>query len=93
MNKAEFLKLEVSQISQVYDGKRDCCRCGCGGTYTSTSFMKDARSDINDELVAKHLKKAKKLVEDGADTINGDTYFDVQSTKHKTLTFYLDDLK
>lgn len=68
MNKEQFLQATVSQVSQVYSGKRNCCRCGCGGDYTATSFMVKPRTDdINDALVAKRLKRAQKLVLEGAD--------------------------
>ena len=93
MTKEEFLQTDISKISQVYSGKRDCCRCGCGGEYTSTSYMKDARSDVNDKLVEKRLKRAKKLILEGAETDNGGTYLDVKTGNNRTLTFYFDDLK
>jgi hypothetical protein len=93
MTKDEFLQTDISKISQVYSGKRDCCRCGCGGEYTSTSYMKDARSGVNDKLVEKRLKRAKKLILEGAEFDNGGTYLDVKTGNDRTLTFYFDDLK
>lgn len=92
MNKEQFLRLEITGISKVYLGKRNCCRCGCGGEYTSTSYMKNPRSKVDDKLVAQRLKRAKKLVDEGADVDYGDTYIDVQTGHDRTLTFYIDEL-
>lgn len=88
----EFLNLELKDISQVYNGIRDSCRCGCGGKYIATSFMDKPRSEVNDELVAKLLAKAKKLVLANSDTRSGGTYFDVAFGKTKSITFYIDEL-
>ena len=93
MNKEQFLQLELKNISQVYSGKRDCCRCGCGGTYTATSFMKVPRSEVNDKLVLKRLNRAKKLVLSGAEVDFESTYIDVKTGVNKTLTFYIDEVK
>jgi hypothetical protein len=94
MNKGQFLEASLTQISQVYYGKRNHCRCGCGGTYTATSYMVNPRTDeINDEMVAKRLRRAKKLVMSGADVDYGDTYVDVQTGENRTLTFYFDEVK
>jgi hypothetical protein len=92
-NKEQFLILEVNNISQVYNGKRDCCRCGCGGTYTATSFMEHPRGSVDDELVAKRLKRAKTLVKNGGEVDFGGTYIDVKTGKDRTLTFYTDEVK
>lgn len=93
ITKEEFLNSTIQQISQVYTGKRDCCRCGCGGEYTATSYMEKNRSKINDELVAKKLKRAKKLVKEGAEVDFGTIYVDVKTGNNRTLTFYFDELK
>jgi hypothetical protein len=93
MTKEQFLQVEISNISQVYFGKDRDCRCGCGGTYTATSYMKDPRSDVNDSLVEKRLKRAKKLVLEGAKTTYGDNYVNISTGNNKALTFYFDDLK
>ena len=93
MNKEKFLRAEIKNISQVYFGKRNWCRCGCGGTYNSTSYMDKARSEVNDKLVNTRLKRAKKLVLEGADVDYGDNYVDIQTGIDRTLTFYFDDLK
>ena len=94
MNKSSFLEASLSQISQVYYGKRNHCRCGCGGTYTATTYMVNPRTDnVNDESVAKRLRRAKKLVMSGADVDYGTTYVDVQTGENRTLTFYFDEVK
>jgi hypothetical protein len=94
MNKEQFLQATVNQVSQVYSGKRNCCRCGCGGEYIATTFMEKPRTDvINDELVAKRLKRAQRLILQGADVDFGGNYIDVQTGKDRTLTFYVDELK
>jgi len=94
MNKEQFLQATISQISQVYSGKRNCCRCGCGGEYVATTFMEKPRTDvINDELVAKRLKRAQRLIQAGADVNFGGNYIDVQTGKNRTLTFYVDELR
>lgn len=96
ITKEAFLNASLSQISQVYHGKRNCCRCGCGGDYTRTSYSKHAErlpEDVDDNLVEKRLNRAKKLVQEGADFDAGDTYFDVETGNDRTLTFYFDDLK
>jgi len=94
MNKEQFLDASLTQISQVYSGKRYCCRCGCGGTYTATTYMVNSRTDnVNDESVAKRLRRAKKLVMSGAEVDYGTTYVDVQTGENRTLTFYFDEVK
>lgn len=94
MNKLSFLEANLSQISQVYYGKRNHCRCGCGGTYTATTYMVKPRTgEIDDEMVAKRLSRAKKLVMSGVDVDYGTTYVDVQTGENRTLTFYFDEVK
>lgn len=93
MTKEQFLSATLNQVSQVYSGKRDCCRCGCRGDYTATSFMVNPRSDVNDSLVEKRLKRAQRLIGSGADVNYGDTYVDVETGKDRTLTFYFDEVR
>ena len=93
ISKEEFLKKELKDISQVYSGKRECCRCGCGGTYTATSFMEGPRSEVNNSLVQKRLDRAKRLVLAGADIQTGDNFFDIQTGNDRCLCFYFDELK
>lgn len=93
LNKETLLNATLNQISQVYSGKRNVCRCGCAGTYTSTSFMTDPRSEVNDKLIERRLKKAKKLVMGGADVDYGKTYIDIETGYDRCLTFYFDEVK
>lgn len=89
----EFLKATLSQVSQVYNGKRHHCRCGCGGNYIATSYMENPRSEVNDALAEKRLKRAQKLVREGADVDFGDTFVDVECGNNRALTFYFDEVK
>lgn len=91
--KDTLLELTIDQVSSVYSGKRDHCRCGCGGTYTATSWMENPRSEVNDSLVEKRLKRAKALVNKGADVDYGSNYIDVKTGENRSLTFYTDELK
>ena len=93
MNKVKFLQAEISNISQVYFGKDRCCRCGCGGTYTATSYMENPRSEVNDALVEERLKRAKKLVLEGAKVMYEDTYVNISTGVNRALTFYFDEVK
>ena len=94
ITKNQFLSATLNQISQVYHGKDACCRCGCGGTYTATSYMVDPRSDVDDELVAKRLQRAKRLVESKDNDVDyGDTYVNIPTGQNRALTFYFDDIK
>ena len=61
MNKEKFLKCELKNISQVYFGKRNWCRCGCGGEYIASTYMKEPRSAVNNAIVSKWLKRAVKM--------------------------------
>jgi len=90
-----FLNAELSQISQVYYGKDRCCRCGCKGVYTSTSFNNCPSSFavINDSLVLKRLKKAKNIVLKGGDVDYGTSYVNIVTGKDLALCFYFVDVK
>ena len=88
----QFLSATLNQISQVYLGKDRCCRCGCGGDYTATSYMVDPRSDVNDALVAKRLARAQRLVKSGADVEYDDTYVNISTGNDRALTFYFDEV-
>jgi hypothetical protein len=92
MNKETFLSVDLKDISQVYLGKEGC-RCGCRGEYTSTSFMLNPRSDINDNLVSKRLKRAKKLVAAGIEAQYDSIFINIPVTSTRVLTFYFDEIK
>lgn len=94
ITKVQFLSASLPNISSVYFGKRDCCRCGCGGTYTDTTFMENPRSTVDNRLVERYLKRAQRIVEKGEkDVIYGDNFVDVQTGVDRCLTFYFDELK
>lgn len=92
-----FLNCKINDISQVYVGKRNGCRCGCRGNYLATSFMDNPRSEVNDKKVKIFLKKAKKLVEQEQelkiDIDIGDSYIDIELPHDNTYTFYFDEIK
>ena len=92
ITKEEFLNSTIELISQVYSGDRNCCRCGCRGEYTATTFMKNPRNIINDSLVGKRLKRAKALVNKGADVNYGNSYVDIETGNNRTLTFYFNEV-
>jgi len=88
----EFLNFTIKNISQVYVGKNNHCRCGCGGDYTATSYMIEPRSDVNDTLVEKRLKRAKRLIENGFEYQIGDIYINIELGSNRALTFYFDEV-
>lgn len=94
MNKEQFLAASVSNFSQVYMGKQNICRCGCAGKYTATTYMDNPRtSTIDDNAVARMLRRAQKLLKEGADADTGSNYFEVTTGDNRCLTFYFDELK
>jgi hypothetical protein len=88
----EFLNFTIKNISQVYVGKDNHCRCGCGGDYTATSYMIEPRSDVNDNLVEKRLKRAKRLIESGAEYQLYNRYINIESGNNRALTLYFDEV-
>jgi hypothetical protein len=92
MNINEFLNFTIENVSQVYVGKDRCCRCGCGGNYTATSYMVKPRSDVNDSLVEKRLKRAKRLIESGVEYQIGDNHINIKLGNNRALTFYFDEV-
>jgi hypothetical protein len=92
MNINEFLNFTIENVSQVYVGKDRCCRCGCGGDYTATSYMVKPRSEVNDSLVEKRLKRAKRLIESGVEYQIGDNHINIELGNNRALTFYFDEV-
>ena len=92
MNINEFLNFTIENVSQVYVGKDRCCRCGCGGNYTATSYMVKPRSEVNDSLVEKRLKRAKRLIESGVEYQIGDNHINIELGNNRALTFYFDEV-
>jgi hypothetical protein len=91
-SQSDFLNVTLNQVSQIYVGKDHCCRCGCGGTYVSTSFMKDARSDVNDSLAQRRLNKAHKLVREGAFAEYEGSYANIVSGDNRAICIYFDEI-
>jgi hypothetical protein len=92
MTVSEFLSCTIKDISQIYVGKDYHCRCGCGGNYTSTSYMTDPRSEVNDKLVEKRLKRAKKLIQEGAKYDLSFICINIVTGKNRALTLYFDEV-
>jgi hypothetical protein len=97
MTKEQFMESTVANFSQVYKGKRDCCRCGCGGTYFASTYgdenVQGRSNSVDNKKVERYLRQAKKCIDYGKDYIIGKTYIDVETGKDRTLTFYFDELK
>jgi hypothetical protein len=91
-NQTDFLNATLNQVSQVYVGKDNCCRGGCGGTYVSTTFMKDARSEVNNSLAQRRLSKAQNLVRAGAEVDYQGSYVNVVSGNNRAICVYFDDI-
>ena len=86
--------IQLDQISQIYIGKDRVCRCGCAGTYVSTSYMEDPRNDVDDKLAGSRLKRAKKLALNTTSEVDyQDTYINVSYGKDRAITIYLDEVK
>jgi len=93
MTKKEFLEIGLEKISQVYEGKNNHCRCGCGGEYTATTFMESPRSEVDNDLVLGKLEIAKALIKGGKKPEFGETYVNISIGWNRALTFYFDELK
>ena len=55
--------------------------------------MDEPRSDINDKLVEKRLKKAKALILKGVDVEYGKEYVNIETGDNRALTFYFDEIR
>lgn len=92
--KEDFLKVKLNKIGQLYEGVRNCCRCGCRGEYISTSYhTSPTRSPIDDERISEQLQAAKLFIRSGANFEAGTNYFDIETAPNFTLTFYFDEIK
>lgn len=90
----DFLRSTLQDYSQVYYGKDNCCRCGCGGEYISSSFANHSRSDVNDSLFWKRLNRAKKLVVRGSVVVDiQNNYVNIGYGENTCLCFYKDEIK
>ena len=88
----QFLDFNLSQISQTYVGKDACCRCGCGGEYTSTSYHVEPRSPVNDQLSESRLNRAKRLIKKGNRYEISSNHINISTGQNRALTLYFDDL-
>jgi hypothetical protein len=87
-------EIQLDQISQIYLGKDQFCRCGCGGTYVSTSYMNEPRSDVNDRLAQTRLNRAKKIALNADSEIFYDKdHINIGYGDNRAITIYLDELK
>ena len=87
-------EIQLDQISQIYLGKNHYCRCGCGGTYVSTSYMEDPRNDVDDKLAGSRLKRAKKLALNTDSVVDySDNHINIGYGDNRAITIYLDELK
>lgn len=79
--------LDDYELDKIYIGKRDCCRCGCGGDYADQD---------SPGLLNKRFNRFKRMAEMG-DLI---TYIDsrqlileITTGKNRCLTVYLNPKK
>jgi len=89
--KLQEIKLE--NVSHIYKGKDDCCRCGCGGKYIATTFMKNPRSEVNNEKAQKWLNNAKNYDAKNYVAEYRDNHINIPTGNNKCYTIYLDELK
>jgi hypothetical protein len=54
--------------------------------------MIEPRSDVNDNLVEKRLKRAKRLIESGAEYQLYNRYINIESGNNRALTLYFDEV-
>lgn len=90
---AEFNALKIENVSMIYNGQNNCCRCGCKGKYVSTTFMENPRSEVNDKRATTLLNKAKRLVDEGAVIEFSDNNYNIESGEKNAITIYIDELK
>ncbi len=86
-------ELELKNISQIYKGKNNHCRCGCGGEYVATSFMEHPRSIIDNKKAEKWLKNAKTYDKKHNNAEYSETYINIGMANNQCYTIYLDELK
>ena len=89
----QFYDFKLSQVSQTYLGDDSCCRCGCRGEYTATSYHISPRSEVNDNLVSKRLERAKRLIKNGSKYEIGGNNINVVTGNNRALTLYFDEIR
>lgn len=85
--------LTIQKISQIYFGKDNHCRCGCGGTYVATSYMIEPRSAVDDTEAEALLRKAKKYDKIHNCAEYGETYINIPLKNNKCYCIYFDEVK
>ena len=79
--------LDDYELDQIYLGKQECCRCGCGGDYAS----KD-----NPELLNKRFSRFKRMAEAGGVITYIDSkqlILEITTGDNRCLTVYLNPKK
>lgn len=86
-------KIQFKDVSQIYCGKQDSCRCGCGGYYVATSNMINPRSDVNDKVCKKLIKEFNRIMKYKGLAEDQETYKEVSLDNKTCITIYLDEIK
>jgi len=86
-------ELELKDVSQIYKGKDNHCRCGCGGRYIATTFMEKSRSEVNDELAQKWLDAAKRMNAKHQNAEQAAICINVPIGNNRCYCIYIDELK
>jgi hypothetical protein len=79
--------LDDYELDQIYLGKQDCCRCGCGGDYADQD---------NPELLNKRFNRFKRMAEVGALISYIDSkqlILEITTGQDRCLTVYLNPKK
>lgn len=86
--------LTLDQVSKIYLGQDNVCRCGCRGDYVTTTYSKYIRNydNVDNKLANRRLKQAQRLVRDGAKVVYKDTYINVSYGNDRAITLYTDDV-
>jgi len=86
--------IKLNNISEIYVGLNKNCRCGCGGTYITTSYHKTKSKLSNDTEAQNKLNLAKELALKKDSQIDyEDTYINIGYGNNQAITIYLDDIK
>jgi hypothetical protein len=88
--------IKINEISQIYTGLNKACRCGCNGTYISTTFhaFPTAAITIDNNKAQINLNKAKELALLNTENVEySKTFINVAYGNNQAITIYLDDIK
>jgi len=81
----KYVEFDESKIEQIYYGKGNCCRCGCGGYYAQPDSDIQTDKDI--------MRKALKLFRSGKreiESIDG-FVFEIKLSGDKVYCLYTDE--